>query len=979
MVQLASEQARVGLFAEAEQTAHRLGDPWQTAVALAHIGFHEARWNKQTEASKHFQVATRLLYERVRNWEPSSERNRIAVLAESAGLKNRNDITYGDGFQTMRARMVRVFTQGRIADALFIARSTSHESQVALLCHLASLYAGAGLDFMPILEEAREVATKRFGADDLTLVAETYSKLRVDPSQAAEAALERLIDFNPASDDKNLQRVANVYLSLGMFSKALNVLAGIKEESRTPEAISTLVLHRILETFGWSPISREAMEKTLKQAISQWRARSTLYDAIKNPRKADEYFHSLISYQNQGLLKPPQIAQYQTVLALKLAEYGILPTSYESIQIKWLGTLVDGPLRMYGSRVLRIEKENSDAYPGIPGTFKGRLVYAGTGLSLPSQFGSFWFFDESRWQPFTVKGRQFVGIGAEANGNAALYMDVQTGAVFTMCVWADRSDQDYSSYMVESLQSVYQEAGALGVRRTLAALGSQDNATKVLDITRNWLFGLPEHDRRIVSAPVTSDDVSAERDASRLFEFLQERIATMKSEDHALYERYFGQMKHGVPIWIPDIQEHVTIEGRRWLASLLNCSVLGAPQKLREIRLVHQYYKAINPDRVFRILYLFSMGQGLSHEFPKLSHRHALRDRIVPDLQRLGDQSRTDVNAPVLTAQLEHGSDVQTVELSLDNVGEPLEAFLRAYLPDALEHGVFIYDHFVPPNMIPNYSVLPGDRYSAVNARSGTDLGRGATSDGSTSMRMVLLPALLLVFGSFYDNEYLVIIGLLSIALPIAWLLLPRSWRTFVTSHVRSALRSSVALNVYVLFSFDLLTKSLARYWSMVVSGPLHINLPFGFEFTHVENDEPGGLMIKVGFIVWASWLLSWRQWMKFPRILTWGILLGLSGAVGNLFDQIFFGSVADWIGWRGAVSDWLGVGDAVFNLADVYAILARYLMFLGMLQGLYRIIRFFIDNGPSSGARPSRNSPQKPPDGRQSSDRHDRQSLMAA
>jgi hypothetical protein len=163
-----------------------------------------------------------------------------------------------------------------------------------------------------------------------------------------------------------------------------------------------------------------------------------------------------------------------------------------------------------------------------------------------------------------------------------------------------------------------------------------------------------------------------------------------------------------------------------------------------------------------------------------------------------------------------------------------------------------------------------------------------------------------------------------------------------------------------VLVSVDIISKSIARY------SPPYINFPFGFEPRHVENNNTLPVFTTLCSIIILSLILHVLQKTKLPRILTWGLLLTISGVAGNLVDGILFSSVTDWLAWyggHGTVAHWFGLGGGtIFNLADVFLISGRVLFFLGLLRWLYQIILLFSDDSGRSSQMLSTRGPSNSP-----------------
>ena len=112
----------------------------------------------------------------------------------------------------------------------------------------------------------------------------------------------------------------------------------------------------------------------------------------------------------------------------------------------------------------------------------------------------------------------------------------------------------------------------------------------------------------------------------------------------------------------------------------------------------------------------------------------------------------------------------------------------------------------------------------------------------------------------------------------------------------------------------DQLTKAIVLD-RLPPSEPLPV-LPPVLYFTYIHNTGAAfGLfkgqqllfiIVSLAVIAWMGWELAARA--KPPLVMRWGCALVLGGAIGNLYDRIFFGYVIDFIDFQ----IW-----PVFNIAD--------------------------------------------------------------
>ncbi len=116
------------------------------------------------------------------------------------------------------------------------------------------------------------------------------------------------------------------------------------------------------------------------------------------------------------------------------------------------------------------------------------------------------------------------------------------------------------------------------------------------------------------------------------------------------------------------------------------------------------------------------------------------------------------------------------------------------------------------------------------------------------------------------------------------------------------------------IFLFDHITKVLAFFY--LPDEPIKL-LPF-FHLTYVENTGAAfGMMrngnfllifVMLAIIAYIIW--SWRELCSYGKLVKWGSVFILAGALGNLYDRITLGFVVDFLDFR----VW-----PVFNVADSF------------------------------------------------------------
>lgn len=98
-----------------------------------------------------------------------------------------------------------------------------------------------------------------------------------------------------------------------------------------------------------------------------------------------------------------------------------------------------------------------------------------------------------------------------------------------------------------------------------------------------------------------------------------------------------------------------------------------------------------------------------------------------------------------------------------------------------------------------------------------------------------------------------------------------------------------------------------------------------GSAFGLLAGKSGGRIVLTVvGLIALVAMVVMLRRARDDQRILHWALGLVVGGAVGNLFDRIYFGVVTDFVVWRYKTHEW-----PVFNVADVVLVIGVGLMFI--------------------------------------------------
>lgn len=132
------------------------------------------------------------------------------------------------------------------------------------------------------------------------------------------------------------------------------------------------------------------------------------------------------------------------------------------------------------------------------------------------------------------------------------------------------------------------------------------------------------------------------------------------------------------------------------------------------------------------------------------------------------------------------------------------------------------------------------------------------------------------------------------------------------------------------IFLFDHLTKVAALFY--LPDQPVKI-FPF-FYLTYVENTgaafgimkNGNFLLIFVMLAIIAYIIISWKELCSYGKLVKWGAVFILAGALGNLYDRITLGFVVDFLDFR----VW-----PVFNVADSFITIGGCMFALSLLQQL--------------------------------------------
>lgn len=140
------------------------------------------------------------------------------------------------------------------------------------------------------------------------------------------------------------------------------------------------------------------------------------------------------------------------------------------------------------------------------------------------------------------------------------------------------------------------------------------------------------------------------------------------------------------------------------------------------------------------------------------------------------------------------------------------------------------------------------------------------------------------------------------------------------------------------IFAMDRITKSLALHYLTVYEPypvmrffnfTLVFNKGAAFSFLHSASGWQMwffgilSIVVSVGILIWLKRLSYQQRWLSISLTLI------LGGALGNLFDRIYYGHVIDFIDWYVSYYHW-----PVFNIADSAVCVGAVMLFLDTMMG---------------------------------------------
>lgn len=153
-----------------------------------------------------------------------------------------------------------------------------------------------------------------------------------------------------------------------------------------------------------------------------------------------------------------------------------------------------------------------------------------------------------------------------------------------------------------------------------------------------------------------------------------------------------------------------------------------------------------------------------------------------------------------------------------------------------------------------------------------------------------------------------------------------------------SPFKNKITPIIYILLIFAL--DRISKIWVLSYLKPkVNIDiLPF-FKLTYVQNtgaafgsfQNGNTILIFVSIIILFALIKYRKELFTLGKLASWGWLFIIGGALGNLYDRIFLGSVVDFINF---------VVWPVFNVADSFITVGAIMLALCILKDEYKKIK---------------------------------------
>ena len=168
----------------------------------------------------------------------------------------------------------------------------------------------------------------------------------------------------------------------------------------------------------------------------------------------------------------------------------------------------------------------------------------------------------------------------------------------------------------------------------------------------------------------------------------------------------------------------------------------------------------------------------------------------------------------------------------------------------------------------------------------------------------------------------LLVVGVLSLAADQA----SKIWARHslpTTTNVKTGAPCAVPYDIADRVCYGKPVTVIEGYWDWELS----MNLGSAFSMFAGQGSARVLLSI-VGLLACAGMLWMLKRSRDDQKVLHWALAFVVGGAIGNLIDRIYFGSVTDFVLWHWKTHRW-----PVFNIADVVLVVGVGLMFIDIIK----------------------------------------------
>lgn len=462
---------------------------------------------------------------------------------------------------------------------------------------------------------------------------------------------------------------------------------------------------RIVNYLFYSIQSRKASVQTARSILAEYLSRPDLADAIYHflPTLRDISADDGVPY-----LTPQQLAQATQLLARRLGALGLRPTTYGVMQLTWLGwnreTRISPPPGAGNFRPLTVVRDESPTrYTVVSGYIPAHLIFADEGETLPGSYGQIFLLEENLRHPFVANGRQFLPIGITQDGGRALYEDLETGLICSICIDVRRTEREHLEDEIQWLINTFLLDTKLpdipGARRHLAGLDPRWSR-QVQEALLGQLRGIVSPDSlRLLATPLheIEREIATSESPSQIVGRLREQIGQLP-------KHYFADPRKNPNGYIQKWEVTLSEGGLDWLREELDLPSWSDPiSYLGGLLLAETTQLAISLPPLEKTLLAMKEAGFLSHPDPKASHLQALKEKITLILEGLHDPT------PFVP---QVWLDSIPIEIREEEIGVFLPEYLKQHWNTPVTGPLLINGHLVPETEWHTYALLPGDNIS---------------------------------------------------------------------------------------------------------------------------------------------------------------------------------------------------------------------------------------------------------------------------